>query len=139
MRIFAPLPLTSKLDALYGANVNPIRTPFVCARDFDPMSVPPHEKNREPTGICHGLICAYRKTKANLSLGCSRGERVAIFSTPTQQPSVQLSGFNSLSVPQKRKVIGVRMHPYDFWWNRRESNPCPKITPYNLLRRQSVC
>ena len=24
-----------------------------------------------------------------------------------------------------------------FWWNRRELNPCPKINPYNFLRRQS--
>ena len=47
------------------------------------------------------------------------------------------SEFNS-QVKFLKKKKGVRKALlFSFWWNRRELNPCPKTSWYNLLRGQS--
>lgn len=65
---------------------------------------------------------------------CQCYHRLVVTLLPTEREARSGSTRKSDSSKSKRDAQGV---PFAFWWNRRELNPCPKTSWYNLLRGQS--
>ena len=91
---------------------------------------PVHEVRRKwSTGDCHR-----GRLRIQIFKACIFTYSLRQFFEPYSAQKCRACSTNEGSSKMKRDALCV---PFHFWWNRRELNPCPKTSWYNLLRGQS--